>query len=42
MIWARRLQTYRAEAGTSIEAFRSVLRDLPMRAEMAALLRETG
>jgi hypothetical protein len=41
MIWARRLQTYLVEAGTSIEAFRSVLRELPMRAEMADLLKET-
>ena len=39
MIWARRLQAYLAEARTSIEAFRSVLRDLPMRAEMAELLK---
>ena len=42
MIWARRLQAYLAEAGTRIEAFRSVLRDLPMRAEMAELMREAG
>ena len=40
MIWARRQQAYLVEAGTSIEAFRSVLRDLPMRAEMEELLRE--
>ena len=42
MIWARRLQAYLAEAGTSIEAFRSVLRDLPMRAEMKELTREAS
>ena len=42
MIWARRLQAYLAEAGTSIEAFKSVLRDLPMRAEMAELAREAA
>ena len=42
MIWARRLASYLTEAGTSIDAFRSVLRDLPMRAEMAELMREAG
>ena len=42
MIWARRLQVYLAEAGSSIEVFRNVLRELPMQAEMAELLSETG
>lgn len=39
MIWARRLAAYLAEAGTDLEAFRGVLRDLPTRAEVAELVR---
>lgn len=42
MIWARRLAAYLADAGTSIEAFKGSLRDLPARGEMAELMREAG
>ena len=42
MIWARRLAAYLTEAGTSIEAFREVLRELPTPGEMAELSREAG